>query len=396
MFNFAVIGAGIVGLTLARKISLENPDSKVLILESNPKVGDEATSHNSGVVHAGIYYEAKSLRAELCRKGGHKLQAFCEQHDISIRYPGKLVVASGEVQLTRLRKLFENANLSGAKVSWVTKDEITNTETRVRGDAGIFSPRSGIVDYKQVAEALASELNHRGASIFNERKISEIKRMRDGSIRISADTGEDFIATNVFVAAGHSTLRLAQKHGIGQNLASLYFKGVYRHLTAPVSDRLIYPTPNPKYPFLGVHITNHIDGKSSLGPNSQISLLRSVHSRQGKSGLSEAKKALEFGFRNPLFSMKEIALSMSGKHYLEELRKFVPDAERTLLEGESFYGIRHQIVDEKSALVKDYVFHRQHNMVFLIGTPSPAATSAFAIADYVYQMFTDGEGEEIQ
>ena len=284
--RFAVIGAGIIGAAVARELLLRDDSADVTLYEKESGPAAHQTGHNSGVVHAGLYYEPGSLKATLCRRGVTLLREFADAHDVAMDECGKVVVATDEVEVTRLRSIFERARANGVPdVAMLDADELSAVEPGVRGIAALHSPHTAIIDYPGLAEAVVADFRRRGGRVRFSTPVSRIERRRGprgerALVRSDRDAHE-FDA--VIACAGLQSDRLAARSGESRRPSVVPFFGQYFILDDSVGDvvnGLVYPVPDPKYPFLGVHVTRRIDGGLMIGPNAFLYL-----SREGYSGL---------------------------------------------------------------------------------------------------------------
>lgn len=282
----AVIGAGIIGAAVARELLLRDDAVDVTLYEKESGPAAHQTGHNSGVVHAGLYYEPGSLKATLCRRGVTLLREFADAHDVAVDECGKVVVATGDVEVTRLRSIFERAEANGVPdVAMLDADELSAVEPGVRGVAALHSPHTAIVDYPGLTAAVVADFRRRGGRVRFSTPVSRIERRRGprgerALVRSDRDAHE-FDA--VIACAGLQSDRLAARSGESRQPSVVPFFGQYFILDDSAGDvvnGLVYPVPDPKYPFLGVHVTRRIDGGLMIGPNAFLSL-----SREGYSGL---------------------------------------------------------------------------------------------------------------
>jgi L-2-hydroxyglutarate oxidase len=389
MFDYCVIGAGIVGLSIAYKLTEKHPSASVLILEKESKIGRHQTSHNSGVIHAGIYYVPGSLKARLCRQGLFETKAFCDQHGIAYETCGKLIVATNKVEEERVEQLFLRAIKNGANVQLIRKTELSDLEPNVEGTLAILSPETGIVDYSSIADKLKELLADRIQITLNESVVS--LQEKTDLVAVST-TGKTYLARKVIACAGLQADRIARLAGLDLNYRIVPFRGEYFQLPRSKNNivkHLIYPAPDPKLPFLGVHLTRMIDGSVTVGPNAVLGWAREGYKKYS-ADFGDVADFLKFrGFwkliwKNRIHAMTELKNSMLKSAYLKECQKYCPSLNlEDLLPYRA--GIRAQVVSSDGVAVHDFLIKKTARMLHVINAPSPAATSALPIADIIVE-----------
>lgn len=384
----AVVGGGIIGTAVARHLACHH-DATVTLLDKEDRLAAHQTGHNSGVVHAGLYYEPGSLKATLCRRGVDLLRAFVTDHDIAYEECGKVVVALDERESTRLEALHARAVANGVPgVRVVEADELREIEPHAVGVRAIHSPHTAIVDFPAVTRALAGELTAAGGTV---RLGHEVTRMEDraGSVRVGTAQGtEEFDL--VIVCGGLQSDRLAALLGEPADPRIVPFYGDY--FLVPEGQRglvrgMVYPVPDPRYPFLGVHLTRRVDGALMLGPNAFLSLGRESYERR-RVVLRDVRDAVGFpGFwrfaaRNLPAAVRETRTAVSPARFVAEARKYLPSLESSgVVRGPR--GVRAQAMDSRGRLVDDFVITGTDRVVHVRNAPSPGATSALAIAEHI-------------
>jgi L-2-hydroxyglutarate oxidase len=387
MKRLTIIGAGIVGLATAYKLQQKYPGIKIRILEKETQVSAHQTGHNSGVIHSGIYYSPGSLKAKNCREGYKQLLRFCDQHNIPYELSGKLIVATEKKEIPLLLSLYEKGKQNGLKnLSLIEKNEIQHYEKYVEGEKAIWVPQTGIIDYKKVSIKLKELIEQKGGEfIFNE-KVLDIKSGRKVKIYTDKKIYESDFVIN---AAGLYSDKLANKTGTIP-FKIIPFRGEYYVLKPEKSylvQNLIYPVPNPQFPFLGVHFTRKLSGSIEAGPNAVLALGReSYHKTQ--INLKELGEILTYpGFIKVASKYwkegwKEMRRSISKKLFVQSLQKMIPQIkEEDLIPGGS--GIRAQAVNKKGQLIDDFIIIKQQNILHVGNAPSPAATAALSIGDFI-------------
>ena len=391
--NVAVIGGGIVGIAIAREILTRHPDSEVTVFEKEDRLAYHQTGRNSGVVHAGLYYEPGSQKALLCRRGVGLLEDYCAQKDIPRIACGKVLVALNEVERGRLKNIEERANANGVPgIRTIGPEELREIEPFVRGIAALHSPSTSIVDYGQVTQALAADAAGAGAKILLGHEVTGLRSV-GAQVVVTARTGGSTIESafdQVVACGGLQSDRLAEMAGEGPDPVIMPFRGEYwalkpekRHLV----NGLVYPVPDPRYPFLGVHVTPRVDGEVLIGPNAVLALAREGYTWGQVSvpdlvGVARTPAFWRFARQHWRTGFREMYGSLSKKRFVAAARAYVPDInDDDVVPGPA--GIRAQALDADGGLVDDFRIAIRDRIVVLRNAPSPAATSALAIAEHV-------------
>jgi L-2-hydroxyglutarate oxidase len=382
--RYVVIGGGIVGLAVARQLLLDQPGAQVTVVEKEDRPGVHQTGHNSGVLHAGVYYPPGSLKARLCRAGVAQMIDFCEQHDIRYVITGKLIVATEAGQLDRLRVLEERARSNGITVRMVTAHEARELEPQVACVGALHVPSTGIVDFGQVARALARQIAAAGGEVRLGAQVTAITG--DTAVTTAGDVRYDALVN----CAGLYADRVAALAGVDPPAQIVPFRGEYAQLKPDRSGLvrgLIYPVPDPRFPFLGVHLTRMIDGTVHAGPNAVLALAREGYSwgriRPGELAQSLAYPGLRKLARKHLrYGLGEMARSLSRRRFADSVAQLVPQITRADLEPAGA-GVRAQAVRPDGSLVDDFLIVRAPRQIHVLNAPSPAATSSLAIARHI-------------
>ena len=384
--DVAIIGAGIVGLATALRLLQQKPDLRVVLLEKESTVASHQTGHNSGVLHAGLYYQPGSLKARLCREGKADLEAYCEAHGVPVAHTGKLVIALDESELGRLDALKARALANQVPgLEEVGPERIREIEPHALGIRALWSPGTGIVDFLAVARAFARDVVERGASIETRRTVESIER-RGQEMVIGTSRG-DLVARRIIACAGLQADRVAAMTGDDEGRPRIVpFRGDYYTLKPEAQHLvkgLIYPVPDPQFPFLGVHLTKRIDGSVLAGPNAVLATSREGYGRFDVS-LRDLRDTITYpGFRKLARQYWKMgALEMWRDWYkrafLADLRKFVPALSADhLVFGPS--GIRAQALSADGSMVDDFQLGGSERVLHVFNAPSPAATSSLAI-----------------
>jgi 2-hydroxyglutarate dehydrogenase len=371
--DVAVVGAGIVGLAVARELLLRAPGSDVVVLEREQAVGTAQTSRNSGVVHAGIYYAPGSLKARLCVRGGALLEAFCVEHGVPFARPGKLVVAVADGELPRLDELERRGRANGVPgLRRVTGAELREIEPHARGVAALHSPHSGVADFAAAARALAADVQRRGGRVLLGR---EVTGARPGAGRSVLDVagGPPLGARRAVFCAGRRADRLAVAAGAPRDPRIVPFRGRYLRLAPHARDlvrALVYPVADPRLPFLGVHLTRGIHGEVDLGPGALLA---------GGLAWPGTWRVLRRHWRAGL---AELRLAAGRRAFVAAGARYVPELRAADVAG-GWAGVRAQAVARDGTLLDDFAFSEAAGTLHVRNAPSPAATSALAIAEVV-------------
>jgi len=365
--RIGVVGAGIIGLAVARRMTELVPAATVTVLEKEDGLAQHQTGRNSGVVHAGIYYAPGSLKAQLCRHGGELLRTYCAERGIPLDECGKLVVALDESELARLRELERRAAANGVgAMRWVERDELREIEPNAAGIAGLHSPTTGITDYRAVAAAFADDVRSAGGSIELGAKVRAITPTSDGA---RVDTTVDTYSFDVLViCAGLQSDRVAR-------------------LAGDERRGLLYPVPDPAYPFLGVHFTRRVRGGVDVGPNAVLAFAREGYRRRDVELDDLAETLRSRGFRalarrNWRMGARELRGSLSKHAFAAAARRYVPAVSADDLVPAPA-GVRAQALDADGSLVDDFRIHTLGRVTAVRNAPSPGATSSMAIAEHI-------------
>lgn len=387
-YDYAIIGGGILGLASGYRLLRERPNARLVLIEKETGLARHQTGHNSGVIHAGVYYQPGSLKAKLCKEGAERTVRFCEEHGIPYERCGKLIVATDSLEVKRLAGLEERVTANGLDYRKVTREELKELEPNVAGEAALLVPATGIVDYSAICGKLAEEIEAKGGEI---RLGASVTGIRESDSEIAVETSAGAVtARTAIVCAGLQGDRLAMMSGLDIDFRVLPFRGEYYRVAQARGElvkHLIYPVPDPSLPFLGVHLTRHIGGYLSVGPNAMLSLGRETYS-----GNYPVRKDMADMMRFPGFyrlmarfaaaGLGELRGSLSKRVYLERCRKYCPSLQLDDLEPME-PGIRAQTVSGDGNLVDDFLFLETGRSLHVCNAPSPAATSALPIADEI-------------
>ena len=387
--RIGVIGGGIIGLAVARRLAELRPAATLTVLEKEREIARHQSGRNSGVVHAGIYYTPGSLKARLCRRGSGLMRAYCEEHEIPYVECGKIVVAVDAVEVERLRELERRAHANEVPgVKWLASEEIREIEPHVSGLAGLHSPTTAITDYRAVAQSLCADLRAGGGTVVLGAEVRGI-RVTGKNVRVSA-AGEERELDRLVICAGVFSDRLARMAGDEREPTIVPFRGEYYRLVSGREDLvrgLVYPVPDPAYPFLGVHFTRRVDGGVDVGPNAVVALAREGY-RWRDIDLADLAETLRFGGfrrlarRHLRMGAREVRGSLFSRSFASEAARYVPELRPTdLVRGHA--GIRAQALDPDGSLVDDFRIGRVGPVTAVRNAPSPGATSSLAISEYI-------------
>lgn len=387
--DYLIIGGGIVGLSTAWQLLQREPDARLLLVEKESQLAGHQTGHNSGVIHAGIYYAPGSLKAEFCRAGLAATIEFCKSNDIPFEQCGKLIVATNEPELQRMQDLYERGLANGLELQLLSADELRDLEPNVTGLGAILVPATGIVNYRRVCEAFADKIRALGGEIRLNAKVVAIEE-NDSDVEISLANGDRINANFLVACGGLSADRLVRMHGLATDFQIVPYRGEYYRLPAPKSNlvrHLIYPVPDPALPFLGIHLTRMIDGSITVGPNAVQGWKREGYGRLNFSA-RDTWEMLRFpGFWKTIagnwrHGLAELLNSLRKPRYLRAVRKYCPSVELRDLAPHPA-GIRAQAVLRDGTLVHDFLFAESARSLHVCNAPSPAATSALPIGRYL-------------
>ncbi len=390
-YDFIVVGGGIVGLATSLRILGARPGGKLVLLEKERSLGKHQTGHNSGVLHAGLYYKPGSLKAKMAVEGLRQMVDFCKNHKVPYEQCGKIVVATEQEELPRLEKLLERGTANGLKrLKKLGPEQIREMEPHAAGLAAIHVPEEGIVDYGAVVEAMAGEIRRLGGEIRTGNSVEGL-RGAGGRWKIKTSTGE-FEAKQVVACAGLHSDRLVSRSGMKPSAKIMPFRGEYymiRKERQSLIRNLIYPVPDPQFPFLGVHFTRMITGGVEAGPNAVLALAREGYSWRSIN-LWDLTESLSFPglwrfmLKYPSLCSYEIWRSISRKEFCRSLQKLVPEIQEDDLEPGSA-GVRAQAMSADGALVEDFSFVEGPGILHVVNAPSPAATASLAIGEHIVQ-----------
>ncbi|SBS33213.1 L-2-hydroxyglutarate oxidase LhgO [Marinomonas aquimarina] len=387
-YDIAIIGAGIVGLSTAWQLLQKYPGKRLVVLDKAAHVAAHQTGHNSGVIHAGVYYAPGSLKAKFCKQGAAATKAFCQAHNIAYEECGKLLVATNKLELQRMDALFERCQNNDLEVHYLTQAQLHQREPNVVGKGALFVPSTGIVSYRALCEKLAELVAGLGGEIHLGTQVIGLQEDASG---VSIDANRHpFYARYLVSCGGLMADRLTKMLGIKTDFQIVPFRGEYYRLSPhhnQIVNHLIYPIPDPDLPFLGVHLTRMIDGSVTVGPNAVQGWKREGYGRVNVS-IKDISSMFSFpGYWRLIkdywkIGLKETYNSWYRAGYLKQVKKYCPMVQLSDLEPYPA-GIRAQAVMKDGKLMHDFLFVQSPRTLHVCNAPSPAATSAFPIGQYI-------------
>ena len=399
MYDVLIVGAGIVGMATALKLA-QRIKGRIAVIEAENHVAAHQTGNNSGVIHSGLYYRPGSLKAKNCVTGRQAMYSFCEQYDIPHDRCGKLVVATREDELPNMTDLFERGKANGLKgLRWLKAEELKEYEPHVAGIAGLLVPETGIVDYTQVTQKMAELVKEAGHEVFLGHRFKSLRKHAD-SLEIISDR-QTFQAKHLVNCGGLQSDRIARKCGVDPGLKIVPFRGEYYKIKPEkryLVKNLIYPVPDPKFPFLGVHFTRMIDGGREAGPNAVLSF-----KREGYTKFSFSLKDTLETFTYPGFlhlagkylktGLAEYYRSFFKPAFVKALQRLIPEIQsEDLMPGGA--GVRAQALEKDGFLVDDFRIVEAERMIHVLNAPSPAATASLSIGETIANMAVKNFGLE--
>ena len=400
MYDFAIIGGGIVGLSVGMALVKRFPRAKIAVIEKEKDLAQHQTGRNSGVIHSGIYYPPGSLKAKLAREGNAAIVAFCEEHGIPHEVCGKVIVAADPEELQQMERLYRRGRENGLEIFRLGQGELKEREPHVRGMEAIYVPKSGIVDYKAVARAFARIIREGSGHLLLDTRVENIVETKE---QVTLETNRGTWSSRFLInCAGLYSDRVAEMAGQATGLKIVPFRGEYvelvpekRHLV----QHLIYPVPNPDFPFLGVHFTRMIDGSVHVGPNAVLSLKREGYKKTDVD-IADLAEILSYkGFWKLVLAhidegLKEMIRSVSKKAFLRSLQRLIPElTEKDLVPAQA--GVRAQALRPDGSMVDDFVILPGKRSLHVCNAPSPAATASMKIGEAIVNQIPEPALDQI-
>lgn len=394
IFDILVVGGGIVGLAAAYKLNLSNPALKILVLEKEKQVATHQTGHNSGVIHSGLYYKPGSFKAKNCVDGRRELVEFAKTHHIPHDICGKIIVATDTTELTHLNRVFNNGLQNGVEgIEKINPEKIREIEPYCAGIEGLWVPCTGIIDFAAVAAKYAELICEMfsGSGVLNQEEVTDFEK--SGDVTIVKTNRSLFKTRYVINCSGLHCDRIARKEGVKPDMQIVGFRGDYYELTEQGKKKvknLIYPVPNPEFPFLGVHFTRMVNGETECGPNAVFTFKREGYGKTDFD-LKDTLEALTYTgtwklfFKHWRFGLDEYRRAFSKKLFLERLQKLVPTLiMQDIQPGRA--GVRAMALDGNGNMIDDFKIIYHGNALHVLNAPSPAATASLAIGNAIKEM----------
>lgn len=396
MKNIAIIGGGILGLAIGYELSMSHPYFKVTIFEKENCLGKHQSGNNSGVLHCGLYYQPGSLKAKLAVDGIREMISFCKKYQINHEVCGKIVVASDDREMSLIDNLADRGTKNGVKgLKFLSRGQLNEREPNVRAQKALLVPEEGIVDYKQVMQVLAQNIENSGGQIFTNNKVIGVTALNANSTLLKSDKIEqsfDLVinCSGLFSDRTYSNLTLKKSP-----IKIVPFRGEYMYIADEYKhlfNHLIYPVPDPKYPFLGVHFTRMINDGREVGPNAVLALKREGYKNTDFSLFDTFdsltyKGFLNFFTKNTSFAMGEFLSSLSTKAFVAKSKKLIPDIEEYMFVKGGTAGVRAQAISPQGELIMDFNIVKENNQIHVLNAPSPGATASLSIAKHIIQKY---------
>ena len=392
-YDVVIIGGGIVGFSVAFQLLQQHPTFRVLLLEKESQAALHQTGHNSGVIHAGVYYKPESLKAQFCVAGNRETKIFCQKHDIAFRETGKLVVASDEIELQRMQQLIQRCEANGLRYEILDAAQTQKAQPGIVGVGSILVKDTGIVNWKTVTQQYAEQFRAAGGEVAFDQKVTRIDES-ENHVSIATEIGDVHHARYVITCAGLQADRMVAASGQTPNFKIIPFRGEYYRLADAYNDvfqHLIYPVPDPNLPFLGVHFTPQMGGFTTVGPNAVLALAREGYSWKHLN-VRDAVEILSFLptwksiLKNPMATLNELKSSVSKNYYLQRVQRYFPSIQKSDLTPYPA-GVRAQAIDLQGNLIDDFLFQSSERILHTCNAPSPAATSSLPIGRYIVEQF---------
>ena len=391
-YDVVVVGGGIIGLATSMKLTQDFPNLKVAVLEKEKEVAQHQTGHNSGVIHAGIYYAPGSQKANFCSTGGKLLRDFCDEYGIAYDMCGKLIVATDDSEVPQLEELFKRGTENGAQgLRMVNQEEIKDIEPYSAGVKAILSPNTGIIDYFEVSQAYATRMRENGGDLLTNVEVISIEN-KDNLVYINTTSGT-VAAKYVLNCAGLHADTVARMMGVDVGVKIVPFRGEYFSIIPEKEHMvkgLIYPVPDPSMPFLGVHFTRRINGSVEAGPNAVLAFAREGYKKTDVN-LKDTLGTLSYsGFwkmsaKYWKVGMHEQYRSLVKGVFVKSLQKLMPEITGADL-GDPGAGVRAQVIDSNGGLLQDFAIEASANAIHVLSAPSPGATSSLTISEYIVDL----------
>lgn len=392
MKSVAIIGGGIIGLSIGYKLSIKYPGWKITLFEKESKFGQHQSGNNSGVLHCGLYYKPNSLKAKLAVDGIREMVSFCRKNNIKHEICGKVVVASNEKEIIVLNNLAIRGEKNGLKgLKFLSPTELNKREPNVKALKSLLVPQEGIVDYAKVMETFASHIKEKNGEIYPNNKVTEVIKLKNGNNLIRTKHHEKEFEL-IICCTGLFSDRIYKNFTKKKcPLQIVPFRGEYVHISEEyqnIVNHLVYPVPDPKYPFLGVHFTRMINGGREVGPNAVLALKREGYKNSDFSLYDTIDSLFYKGFikflsSNFKFAIEEFASSLSTSAFVTKAKKLIPEVEEYMFAKRGTSGVRAQAIRINGELEMDFNIIRENNQIHILNAPSPGATASLSIAKFI-------------
>jgi L-2-hydroxyglutarate oxidase len=396
MKELAIIGGGILGLAIGYELSISNCNFKVSIFEKEGSLGSHQSGNNSGVLHCGLYYQPGSLKAKLAVDGIREMITFCKKNHINHEVCGKIVVASDDREIGLLDNLADRGEKNGVKgLKFLNPEELKQREPNVRAKKTLLVPEEGIVDYKQVMEVMAEYILNSGGKIYTNDKVLGLSASNGITTILKTEKSEQAFDLVINCSGLFSDRTYTSLTSKKSPIKIVPFRGEYMHITdeyKQLVNHLIYPVPDPKYPFLGVHFTRMVNGGREVGPNAVLALKREGYKNTDFS-LTDTfdsltyKGFLNFFAKNSRFAIGEFSSSISKSSFVAKSKKIIPDIEDYMLVKGGTAGVRAQAISPQGDLIMDFHINKENNQIHVLNAPSPGATASLSIAKYIISKY---------
>jgi L-2-hydroxyglutarate oxidase len=392
MKEVAIIGGGILGLAIGHELSISHPNFKVTLYEKEDGLGKHQSGNNSGVLHCGLYYQPGSLKANLAVNGIREMITFCKKNQINHEVCGKIVVASDDREIGLLDNLADRGAKNGLNgLKFLNPEELKQREPNVRAKKALLVPEEGIVDYKQVMEVMAKHILNASGKIYTNNKVFGLTASNEYSSVLKTENNEQAFDLVINCSGLFSDRTYSSLTSKKSPIRIVPFRGEYMQIADEYKhlvNHLIYPVPDPKYPFLGVHFTRMINGGREVGPNAVLALKREGYKNTDFS-LNDTfdsltyKGFLNFFAKNTSFAMGEFLSSLSKSAFVSKSKKLIPDIEEYMLVKGGTAGVRAQAISPKGDLIMDFNIIKENNQIHVLNAPSPGATASLSIARHI-------------
>jgi L-2-hydroxyglutarate oxidase len=392
MKKVAIIGGGILGLAIGYQLSVTHPKFKVILFEKEDILGKHQSGNNSGVLHCGLYYQPGSLKAKLAVDGIREMISFCEKNQINHEVCGKIVVASDDREIGLLDNLADRGAKNGLNgLRFLNTEELKQREPYVRAKKALLVPQEGIVDYKEVMEMMAKYIINSGGKIYTNNKVLGITTSNENSTLLKSENNEQVFDLVINCSGLFSDRTYTSLTSKKSPIKIVPFRGEYMHIADEYKhliNHLVYPVPDPKYPFLGVHFTRMINGGREVGPNAALALKREGYKNTDFSFFDAFdsityKGFLNFFVKNTSFAMGEFLSSLSKGAFVSKSKKLIPDIEEYMLIKGDTAGVRAQAISPQGELIMDFSIVKENNQIHVLNAPSPGATASISIAKHI-------------